>query len=198
MAEERIAEVRRDTKETKISLRLAVDGSGKADVATGVPFLDHMLTLFASHGLFDLSVKAEGDIAVDYHHLVEDVGIALGTAFKQALGAKAGLTRYGFFFQPMDETLARVVVDMGGRAMLVYDVDLKVGFVRDFNVGLFREFFQGFANSAAANVHIKLEYGEEPHHVAEAVFKGFARALDAACRVEARRQGALPSTKGLI
>ncbi|HNX04947.1 MAG TPA: imidazoleglycerol-phosphate dehydratase HisB [Opitutales bacterium] len=198
MAEERIAELRRDTKETKISLKLAIDGSGTAAVATGVPFLDHMLTLFAAHGLFDLSARAEGDIAVDYHHLVEDFGIALGSAFKQALGDKAGLTRYGFFYQPMDETLVRAVVDLGGRAMLVYDIDIPVVFVRDFNIGLFREFFQGFANSAGANVHIKLEYGQEPHHVAEAVFKGFARALDAACRIDPRRQGSLPSTKGLL
>jgi imidazoleglycerol-phosphate dehydratase len=198
MAEERIATVTRDTKETKISLSLAIDGTGAASVDTGIPFFDHMLTLFASHGLFDLTAKAQGDIEVDYHHLVEDFGIALGTAFKQALGAKAGIARYGFFYQPMDETLVRAVVDMGGRAMLVYDADIPVTFVRDFNVGLLREFFQGFANSAGANVHVKLEYGSEPHHVAEAIFKGFARALDAACRVDPRRQGALPSTKGLL
>jgi imidazoleglycerol-phosphate dehydratase len=198
MAQERIAELKRDTKETQIAIKLTIDGSGKAVVDTGVPFFDHMLTLFASHGLFDLEVKASGDIKVDYHHLVEDVGIALGTAFKQALGDKAGITRYGFFFQPMDETLARVVVDLGGRAMLVYKVDTTVTFVRDFNIGLLREFFQGFANNAGANVHVQLEYGEEPHHVAEAVFKGFARAVDAACRIDERRQGALPTTKGAL
>ena len=198
MAQERIAELKRDTKETQIALKLNIDGGGKADVSTGIPFFDHMLTLFAAHGLFDLTVKATGDIGVDYHHLVEDTGIALGQAFKQALGDKAGIVRYGFFIQPMDETLARAVVDMGGRAMLVYKVETPVAFVRDFNIGLLREFFQGFANNAGANVHIALEYGEEPHHVAEAVFKGFARALDAACRVDARRQGSLPSTKGLL
>jgi len=198
MAEERVAEVRRDTKETKIALSLNIDGSGKAAVDTGIPFFDHMLTLMASHGLFDLTVKATGDIDVDYHHTVEDVGIALGQAFKDALGEKRGMVRFGFFFQPMDETLTRVVVDLGGRPMLVYMVDTKVSFVRDFNVGMLREFFQGFANTAGANVHVKLEYGEEPHHVAEAVFKGFGRALDAACRIDPRRQGELPSTKGLL
>ena len=196
MAKERIAELKRDTKETQIAIKLNIDGSGKAAVDTGAPFFDHMLTLFAAHGLFDLEVKAKGDIAVDYHHLVEDVGIALGTAFKQALGDKAGIVRYGFFFQPMDETLARIVVDLGGRAMLVYNVDVPVTFVRDFNIGLLREFFQGFANNAGANVHVALEYGEEPHHVAEAVFKGFGRAMDAACRIDERRNGALPTTKG--
>ena len=196
MAKERIAELKRDTRETQIAIKLNIDGSGKAAVDTGAPFFDHMLTLFAAHGLFDLEVKAKGDIAVDYHHLVEDVGIALGTVFKQALGDKAGIVRYGFFFQPMDETLARVVVDLGGRAMLVYNVDVPVTFVRDFNIGLLREFFQGFANNAGANVHVALEYGEEPHHVAEAVFKGFGRAMDAACRVDERRNGALPTTKG--
>lgn len=198
MAEERKSEVKRDTKETQIRVALTIDGSGKADVATGIPFFDHMLTLFAAHGLFDLTVKATGDIAVDYHHTVEDVGIALGQAFKEALGTKAGLVRYGFFFQPMDETLARVVVDLGGRAYLVYAADTRVSFVRDFNIGLLREFFQGFANAAGANVHVKLEYGEEPHHVAEAIFKGFGRAMDAACRIDPRRQGALPSTKGAL
>jgi len=198
MAKNRIAEVRRDTRETQIALEIDIDGSGVADITTGVPFFDHMLTLFASHGMFDLSIKATGDVAVDYHHLVEDVGIALGTAFRQALGDKAGIVRYGFFIQPMDETLARAVVDLGGRAMLVYKVETPVSFVRDFNIGLLREFFQGFANNAGANVHIALEYGQEPHHVAEAVFKGFARAMDAACRVDARRQGALPSTKGTL
>jgi imidazoleglycerol-phosphate dehydratase len=198
MAQERIAELERNTKETQIALKLNIDGSGKAAVQTGIPFFDHMLTLMAAHGLFDLTVKATGDLAVDYHHTVEDVGIALGQAFKEALGDKAGIVRYGFFFQPMDETLARVVVDLGGRSLLVYKVDTTVNFVRDFNIGLMREFFQGFANNAGANVHLQLEYGEEPHHVAEALFKGFGRALDAACRIDPRRQGALPSTKGVL
>lgn len=198
MGKERVAEVKRETGETQISLKLNIDGSGKADVNTGIPFFDHMLTLATAHGLFDLTLQAKGDIEVDYHHTVEDVGIALGQAFKEALGEKLGITRYGFFFQPMDETLVRVVVDLGGRPMLVYKVDTRTCFVRDFNIGLFQEFFQGFANSAGANVHAQLEYGQEPHHVAEAVFKGFGRAMDAACRIDPRRQGSLPSTKGLL
>ena len=197
MAEKRIAEVKRETKETKIALKLNIDGNGSADVRTGIPFFDHMLTLFAAHGLFDMTIEATGDVEVDYHHLVEDVGIALGQAFRQALGDKSGISRYGFFLQPMDETLARVVVDLGGRAMLVYKAETPVTFVRDFNIGLLREFFQGFANNAQANVHVLLEYGEEPHHVAEAVFKGFGRAMDAACRIDPRRQGT-PSTKGVL
>lgn len=198
MAQERIAEVSRETKETQIHLKINLDGSGKADIDTGVPFFDHMLTLFASHGLFDLTVKAQGDLDVDYHHLVEDVGIVLGDAVKRALGDKKGIVRYGFFFQPMDETLVRVVVDLGGRPMLVYKARTVVSFVRDFNIGLFREFFQGFANTAGANVHVQLEYGEEPHHVAEAIFKGFARAVDAASQFDPRREGELPSTKGML
>ena len=198
MAEARIAEVSRETKETQIQLRLNLDGTGQADIQTGVPFVDHMLTLFCGHGLFDLYVRATGDIEVDYHHLVEDLGIVLGEAIKQALGPKAGITRYGFFYQPMDETLVRVVVDLGGRPMLVYNVRTHINFVRDFNVALFREFFQGLANTAGANVHVQLEYGEEPHHVAEAIFKGFARALDAASVIDPRRGGSLPSTKGML
>ncbi len=198
MAEERIGEVTRNTRETQIRLRLNLDGTGSADIKTGVPFLDHMLTLFAAHGLFDLSIDATGDIEVDYHHLVEDVGIALGQAIKDALGEKLGIRRYGFFYQPMDETLVRAVVDLGGRPMLVYNARTNVCFVRDFNIGLFREFFQGLANTAGANVHVQLEYGEEPHHVAEAIFKGFARALDAASQIDPRLGGRLPSTKGRL
>ena len=198
MAQHRIAEETRNTKETQISLRINLDGTGQADVDTGIAFLDHMLTLFANHGLFDLEVKAVGDLAVDYHHTVEDVGIVLGQVLRKALGDKAGIRRYGFFYQPMDETLVRVVVDLGGRAMLVYNARTPVTFVRDFNIGLIREFFQGLANAAGANVHIHLEYGEEPHHVAEAIFKGFARALDAATQIDPRREGSLPTTKGLV
>lgn len=196
--QDRIAEQTRDTKETQITLRLNLDGTGQADVSTGIAFFDHMLTLFAHHGLFDLSVKATGDLEVDYHHTVEDVGIVLGQVLREALGDKAGIRRYGFFYQPMDETLARAVVDLGGRAMLVYNAKTPVAFVRDFNIALYREFFQGLANAAGANIHIHLEYGEEPHHVAEAIFKGFARALDMATQIDPRRAGELPSTKGLV
>ena len=188
----------RETGETKIALTLSPDGTGKISVETGIPFFDHMLTLFAKHGLFDLEVKARGDVAVDYHHTVEDVGIVLGETFKAALGDKLGLKRYGFFILPMDEALARVVIDLGGRPHLVYDVSAPTMFVRDFNLALVKEFFRAFANTVGANVHVKLVYGEEPHHVVEAVFKSFARALDAASQIEPRAADRLPSTKGKL
>jgi imidazoleglycerol-phosphate dehydratase len=198
MAKTRIATITRKTAETDITVKLAVDGKGVAKVDTGIPFFDHMLTLFAKHGLFDLEVKARGDVAVDYHHTVEDVGLVLGEAFKTALGDKVGLKRYGFFILPMDEALARVVIDLGGRPHLVYDVTAPTMFVRDFNLALVKEFFRAFANSVCANVHVKLPYGEEPHHVVEAVFKCFARALDAAAQIEPRAADQLPSTKGRL
>jgi len=198
MAEPRIAELTRNTAETQISLKLNLDGRGKSEIETGIPFFDHMLTLFARHGLFDLEVNAKGDIEVDYHHLVEDLGIVLGDAVKKALGEKLGIYRYGSFYLPMDETLVRVVLDLGNRPLMVYRVDTTMNFVRDFNIALFREFFQGFANSCGSNVHINLEYGDEPHHIAEAIFKGFARALDAASQVDPRQEGSLPSTKGML
>jgi imidazoleglycerol-phosphate dehydratase len=175
-----------------------VDGTGASRVDTGIPFLDHMLTLFAKHGLFDLELTAKGDVAVDYHHTVEDVGLVLGEAFKTALGDKTGLRRYGFFLLPMDESLARVVLDLGGRPHMVYDVQAPTMFVRDFNLALVKEFFRAFSNSLGANVHIQLLYGEEPHHVVEAVFKCFARALDAATQIEPRAADQLPSTKGML
>ncbi|MDP0499073.1 MAG: imidazoleglycerol-phosphate dehydratase HisB [Verrucomicrobiota bacterium JB022] len=197
MAAQRVAEIQRDTTETQIRLRLNLDGTGDKQIATGIPFLDHMLELFARHGMFDLSVKAAGDLAVDYHHTVEDVGIVLGEALKKALGDKKGIRRYGFFILPMDECLSRVALDLSNRPYLVYDVAAR-GNIRDFNLLLVREFFQGFANAAGANVHIKLEYGEEPHHVAECIFKCFARALDAATEIDPRQKDSLPSTKGLL
>ena len=198
MAKIRIANVSRRTAETDITLQLTVDGTGVSRVDTGIPFLDHMLTLFAKHGLFDLDVKAKGDVAVDYHHTVEDVGLVLGEAFKTALGDKIGLKRYGFFLLPMDESLARVVLDLGGRPHLVYEVQAPTMYVRDFNLALVKEFFQAFANNVGANVHIQLLYGEEPHHVVEAVFKCFARALDVATQIEPRAADQLPSTKGTL
>jgi imidazoleglycerol-phosphate dehydratase len=198
MAQERTATLKRKTAETDIALTLSIDGHGKAVVDTGVPFFDHMLTLFAKHGLFDLEVKCVGDVAVDYHHTVEDVGIVLGEAFKKALGEKRGIRRYGFFLLPMDESLARVVVDIGGRPHLVYDAVAPTMFVRDFNIVLVKEFCRAFSNALGANLHVKLEYGEEPHHVAEAIFKGLARALDVATQIDARTGDDLPSTKGLI
>jgi len=198
MGKKRVASISRKTAETDITVKLAVDGQGSSKIDTGIPFFDHMLTLFAKHGLFDLEVKGRGDVAVDYHHTVEDVGIVLGEAFKAALGDKVGLKRYGFFLLPMDEALARVVIDLGGRPHLVYDVSAPTMFVRDFNLALVKEFFRAFANTVGANVHVQLAYGEEPHHVVEAVFKAFARALDAATQIEPRAADRLPSTKGRL
>jgi len=179
-------------------LSLAIDGRGVAQIDTGVPFFDHMLTLFAKHGLFDLKVKAKGDTDVDYHHTVEDVGIVLGQAFKEALGDKVGIRRYGFFLLPMDESLARVVVDVGGRPHLVYEAEAPTMFVRDFNIVLVKEFCRAFSNALGANLHVHLVYGEEPHHVAEAIFKGLGRALDIATQIEPRAADLLPSTKGRL
>jgi imidazoleglycerol-phosphate dehydratase len=198
MAKTRVATLSRKTAETDITVKLTVDGKGMSKIDTGIPFFDHMLTLFAKHGLFDLELKARGDVAVDYHHTVEDVGIVLGEAFKAALGDKIGLKRYGFFILPMDEALARVVIDLGGRPHLVYDVSAPTMFVRDFNLALVKEFFRAFTNTVGANVHVRLVYGEEPHHVVEAVFKSFARALDVASQIEPRAADRLPSTKGKL
>jgi len=194
----RTALVRRETAETRVEVTVNLDGSGSAEVSTGVAFLDHMLTLLARHALIDLRVAAEGDIAVDYHHTVEDTGIVLGEALKQALGDKRGIRRYGFFLLPMDETLARAAIDLSNRPYLVYQVEISNVMIRDFNVALVREFFQGLANALGANVHLKLEYGGEPHHAAEAIFKGFARALREAVSIDPRQAGVLPSTKGLL
>ena len=194
----RTAEVNRDTQETQIKIILGLDGTGQGEISTGIPFLDHMLTLFSRHGFFDLSIKAEGDIQVDYHHLVEDMGISLGQAFREALGDKSGIKRYGFFVLPMDETLVTVALDLSNRGYLVFEADLSVSLVRDFNVQLFKEFFQAFANEVACNLHIRLEHGDEPHHVAEAIFKGFAKSLDIATQIEPRLEGRIPSTKGTL
>ena len=195
---QRVATVSRKTAETDIVLTLSVDGRGTAKIDTGVPFFDHMLTLFAKHGLFDLTVKAKGDTDVDYHHTVEDVGPVLGQAFKEALGEKIGIRRYGFFILPMDESLARVVVDVGGRPHLVYRAEAPTMFVRDFNIVLVKEFCRAFSNALGANLHVQLVYGEEPHHVAEAIFKCLARALDLATQIEPRAANELPSTKGKL
>lgn len=195
---QRTATVARKTAETDITLTLGVDGRGQSQIATGVPFFDHMLTLFARHGLFDLTVSAKGDVEVDYHHTVEDVGLVLGQAFKEALGDKVGIKRYGFFILPMDESLARVVVDLGGRPHLVYEANAPTMFVRDFNIVLVKEFCRAFSNAVGANLHVQLLYGEEPHHVAEAIFKCLARALDVATQIEPRAANQLPSTKGKL
>jgi imidazoleglycerol-phosphate dehydratase len=194
----RIATVSRKTAETNISITLGVDGTGVSKVTTGVAFFDHMLTLFSKHGLFDLTIKAKGDVDVDYHHTVEDVGLVLGQAFRKALGDKVGIRRYGFFILPMDESLARVVVDVGGRPHLEYRVESQTMFVRDFNLVLVKEFCRAFSNTLGANLHVQLVYGEEPHHVAEAIFKALARALDQATQIEPRAADQLPSTKGKL
>jgi imidazoleglycerol-phosphate dehydratase len=197
-ARTRQATIRRNTAETKIDLSVNLDGTGVSEISTGVAFFDHMLTLFSRHAMIDLKVKASGDTDVDYHHTVEDVGIVLGTAIKEALGDKAGIRRYGFFILPMDETLARCVIDLSNRPMMVYQADIINFMVKDFNIALVREFFQGVANSLGCNLHLKVEYGEEPHHIAEALFKAFAKALRAAVEIDPRQDGRVPSTKGTL
>ncbi len=187
----------RRTRETLVSIQLNLDGSGKAAVKTGVPFLDHMLDLLARHSLCDLRLKAKGDLEVDYHHLVEDLGISLGEAIRKALGDKRGIRRHGFAIVPMDECLARVAIDFSGRPYLVYHVKSVKKRIRDFDISLIREFMQGFTNAAQCNLHIKLLYGDEPHHIVEAVFKGLAKALDMAKTRDPRVKG-IPSTKGRL
>jgi len=193
----RTAEIERTTSETQIKLKLAIDGAGLADIATTVPFLDHMLHLFARHGLFDLSVVAQGDSAIDFHHTVEDIGIVLGQAFRQALGDKQGIVRYGSARIPMDETLADVTVDLSGRPYLVYNVDLPKVKVGDFDAELAEEFFQAFTNNCGCNLHLNLLYGKNIHHIIEACFKGFGRALDSATRQDERLHGVM-STMGIL
>ena len=217
----RQATIRRVTRETKIAVTLILDGAGKASVRTGVPFFDHMLTLLAKHATMDLQLRCHGDLAVDAHHTVEDCGLVLGQAFLRALGDKKGMRRYGTGFDPrnpftgeayvpMDECLARCVVDFGGRPHLVWR-GLQAAAHRkitaeeknqdassSFRFGLAREFFQAFANEARCNLHLELLYGDEPHHIVEALFKAFARALDVACQRDTRILGRLPSTKGRL
>ncbi|MDD2365298.1 MAG: imidazoleglycerol-phosphate dehydratase HisB [Desulfuromonadaceae bacterium] len=193
----RIATIERVTQETRIKLSLAVDGSGTAKVFTSVPFLDHMLNLFSRHGFFDLDVEASGDVDIDFHHTVEDIGIVLGEAFKRALGDKKGIRRYGQSSVPMDETLASVSVDISGRPYLVYHVNLPKVKIGEFDVELAREFFQAFVNNCGLNLHINVMYGDNVHHIIEACFKGFARALDAATQLDPRVEGVM-STKGVL
>lgn len=189
--------IERDTAETKIKLALNVDGDGKNNINTGVGFLDHMLVLFSGHGLFDLDVVCDGDIEVDQHHTTEDVGIVLGQAFKAALGTKEGITRYASVSIPMDEALATVHVDISGRPHFVYRVEGLKEKVGNFDTELVQEFFQGFTNHAGVTLHITVEYGTNTHHMIEAAFKAFARALDAASLKNPRVKG-IPSTKGLL
>jgi len=194
----RSSQIDRKTAETDIAVSIALDGTGKSEISTGVPFFDHMLTLFAKHGLFDLKVKVVGDIEVDYHHTVEDTGIVLGQAMKEALGSKVGITRYGSFLLPMDETLAQVAVDLSGRPFIVFIAPERVDTIgHAFHFQLVEEFVRGFANALMANVHVEIRYGKDAHHMAEAIFKGLARALDQATKIDPRVTG-VPSTKDVL
>jgi imidazoleglycerol-phosphate dehydratase len=197
MSSARTAEISRRTAETDIRLALTVDGQGRADIRTGIGFFDHMLTLFAKHSLMDLTVEAKGDLHVDFHHTVEDTGIVLGQALRQALGDKKGIVRYGWAYLPMDETLARVAVDLSGRAYLEHRVPRGVESINGFSFQLVEEFLRGFSHNLLANVHVEILYGRDAHHMAEAIFKGLARALDAAMRVDPRVSG-VPSTKDML
>jgi imidazoleglycerol-phosphate dehydratase len=194
----RSATIKRNTKETQIEGTLRIEGRGRYDISTGIRFFDHMLELFAKHGGFDLTLKATGDLDVDQHHTVEDVGIVLGQLFAQALGDRKGINRAGYFVLPMDETLAVAAVDLGGRVALVYNDSVKARLVGDLQAELVEDFFGGFAQHLGANVHVKVMYGRSSHHKIEAVFKCFARAMRYACSQDARLKDQLPSTKGLL
>lgn len=194
----RISQVKRDTLETQIEVDLSLDGSGNAKLDTGVPFLEHMLDQVARHGLLDLSIHAKGDLHIDAHHIVEDVGITLGQAFAQALGDKKGIRRYGQAYVPLDEALSRVVIDFSGRPGLEYHASFARARIGDFDVDLLHEFFQGFVNHAKATLHIDCIRGDNAHHIAETVFKAFGRALRMALEADPRMAGMMPSTKGSL
>lgn len=199
MSQERRSRINRRTGETQIQLDLLIDGTGTSTISTGVPFFDHMLTLFAKHGRFGLEVKAEGDIEIDFHHTVEDTGIVLGQAFHEALGEKRGIYRYASGHFPMDETLVRVALDVSGRPFLDYRGPECVPHVGEkFNFTLVEEFMRAFAFNSLINLHIEILYGRDPHHMAEAIFKGLARCLDEATRIDARIAGEIPSTKDVL
>lgn len=194
----REATIERNTKETQISGKLRIEGAGQYEIATGIRFLDHMLELFAKHGAFDLELRASGDLDVDQHHTVEDAGIVLGDLFSKALGDRRGINRAGYFVQTMDESLAVVAVDLGGRPALVYDQQVDVVHVGDLQTELLEDFFLGFTQHAGANLHAKILYGRSNHHKIEAIFKCFARAMRYACSTDERLKDQLPSTKGLL
>ena len=198
MGNERQASLQRSTKETDIAVGLNLDGMGASDLHIGVPFLEHMLDQVARHGMFDLNIKAAGDLEIDAHHTVEDVGITLGQAFRQALGDKRGIRRYGFAYVPLDEALSRVVLDFSGRPGLEYFVDYPRARVGEFDIDLLREFFQGFVNHAMVTLHIDNIRGRNSHHIAETIFKAFGRALRTAVELDPRMEGILPSTKGSL
>lgn len=193
----RKTKLERKTKETDISINLNLDGKGRYNIATTIPFLDHMLSLFSFHGRIDLDVKATGDTEIDYHHLMEDLGIALGEAFKDALGNKEGIKRYGSSMVPMDESLARVVIDLSGRPYLVYKVRPPRGSLRGLEISLFEDFFRALSNHAMITLHIIVEYGRDLHHIFEAIFKAFGKAMREAVSIDPSMKG-LPSTKGRL
>jgi imidazoleglycerol-phosphate dehydratase len=194
----RTAIVQRDTAETRIAIKLKIEGGGHYKITTGIRFFDHMLELFTRHGAFDLELKCDGDLDVDQHHTVEDVGIALGEAFDRALGDKRGILRAGYFLMPMDETLAIAAIDLSGRAAFAVETKVRVRLVGDLQTELVTDFFEGFARGARANVHVKTMYGRSNHHKIEAIFKAFARALRVACSRDKQLGKMLPSTKGLL
>ncbi|MCZ6718202.1 MAG: imidazoleglycerol-phosphate dehydratase HisB [Gammaproteobacteria bacterium] len=194
----RSARVKRETKETQIEVTVGIDGKGSSTIDTGIPFLDHMLDQVARHGMMDLTVHAQGDLKVDAHHTVEDVGITLGQALLQALGGKKGIRRYGHAYVPLDEALSRVVLDCSGRPSMAYNVTFPRARIGNFDVDLLREFFQGFVNHALVTLHIDTLRGRNAHHIAETLFKAFGRALRMALEIDPRSEGALPSTKGSL
>ncbi len=195
---ERSATVSRDTLETQISVSINLDGSGKSSFDTGIPFLEHMLEQISRHGLIDLDIKAKGDLHIDDHHAVEDIGITLGQAFNKALGDKKGIMRYGHAYVPLDEALSRVVIDFSGRPGIEYDVEFSRARIGQFDVDLFHEFFQGFVNHAPATLHVDNLKGKNAHHIAETIFKAFGRAVRAAVARDERMAGVIPSTKGSL
>jgi imidazoleglycerol-phosphate dehydratase len=194
----RSASLHRATKETDIHVEWALDGSGQSKVDTSIRFFDHMLELLAKHGFFDLTVQAKGDIDIDEHHTIEDIGIVMGKTLHQALGEKAGIKRFGFASAPLDETLAQVTVDLSGRPFLVYNVSLPDRKIKSFDLGLFEDFFQAFVTHGGLNLHVNLMYGRNPHHIMEAIFKALAKALDQATTSEERLAGKVLSTKGML
>jgi len=189
--------IERTTSETQVKVELVLDGTGRGQIQTTIPFLDHMLTLLAKHGFFDLTVQAKGDTDIDDHHTIEDIGIVIGDALKQALGSKEGIRRFGWASIPLDETLAQVTVDLSGRPYLVYRVELPQRRIKTLDLGLFEDFFQAFTTHAALNLHVNVLYGRNPHHIMEAVFKALAKALDQATGLDGRVSG-VPSTKGKL
>jgi imidazoleglycerol-phosphate dehydratase len=195
---DRCARMDRKTKETDIKIELNIDGKGLAEIETGIPFFDHMLSLMAAHGFIDIQLSAKGDTEVDYHHTVEDLGICIGTAISKALGDKKGIRRYGQVTVPMDESLARVVIDISNRPLLAYRVSIRESKTGNFDVRLLKEFFRALVNYSGITMHVDLLSGKDPHHVAESIFKAFGRALDMATRIEERLEGNIPSTKGIL